>query len=73
MLDLNEMLSVKQVSKILHIDVNTVRSWVHKGILPCGYKSPTNRMFFFKEDVYGLLERGSKPRMEVEKDDEKIN
>lgn len=59
------LLSVKEVSKIFNVSSQTIRSWTAKEILKPAYKTPTNRVFYDKDEVNKLLQSG----FEQEKED----
>lgn len=55
-------LSSRDLSKLLDINVSTVKRWADSGLLPC-FKTPGGHRRFRLEDIQGfLVERGVNPR-----------
>lgn len=52
------MLSVKEVSKILMVTPQTVRTYDQKGILTADYVSHSGRRFYEEEKVMKFYEEG---------------
>ncbi|MFC1974190.1 helix-turn-helix domain-containing protein [Chloroflexota bacterium] len=51
-----EMLSVRQVSQLLNVHVNTVRKWSNDGVLQSYRIGPRRDRRFHREDVVSLLQ-----------------
>lgn len=47
-------LTVKNIADMFGVSKQTIYSWVDKGILTPVKKTPTNRLYFNKEDVEKL-------------------
>ncbi|MFC1892886.1 helix-turn-helix domain-containing protein [Chloroflexota bacterium] len=51
----DSMLTVRQVSRLLHIHINTVRRWSNRGILKAYRIGPRGDRRFRQEDIALLL------------------
>ena len=53
----NGMLTAGEVSRILHVHVNTVRRWTDQGKLRASRVGPRRDRRFWREDVDACLQR----------------
>lgn len=56
-IQLNEMLTVKEVSKMLHVHSNTLRRWSDRGIIKAYRIGPRGDRRFKVDDIRLLLEK----------------
>ena len=53
--DNSALLTARDVAKLLHLNVNTVRRWSKNGMIPAYRMSPRGHMKFSEDDITGLL------------------
>lgn len=55
------MLTIREVSQILHIHSNTLRRWSDRGIIKAYRLGPRGDRRFKAEDIAGLLQEENRP------------
>jgi excisionase family DNA binding protein len=53
--DTTSLLTARDVAKLLHLNVNTVRRWSKNGMIPAYRVNPRGHMKFNKDDVTDFL------------------
>jgi excisionase family DNA binding protein len=58
---LSEMLTIREVARLLHVHPNTLRRWSNKGVMRAYRITPRGDRRFMREEIANFLARSSGP------------
>ena len=64
LIEQKDILTTRELAKILNVHINTVRKWADRGIIPCRKVGKRNDRVFDKKDIQVFLDSCTEDKRE---------